>query len=252
VPYFTFKEKQIYYQIREVSNQNALIFIHGSGENSNAWENQLNLNIDYNLIALDLPSHAESDKFEDLTLNLYVDVIRQLILTLKIEKVILCGHSLGGAIAQAYYFRYPEDTNGLILVGTGAKLRVSPFILEVLQKDIQEYVDSIPMGAFYRRTDKKIIEELIEEVKKTEGTVIYTDFSICDKFDTIDKTSSINVPCLIIVGKADKLTPVKYSQFFHEKIKDSELLVINRAGHMVMVEQPDEFNKAVEEYIKKL
>lgn len=199
-----------------------------------------------------MPSHAESDKFEKLTLYLYVDVIRQLITILKLEKVILCGHSLGGAIAQDYYFKYPEDTHGLVLVGTGARLRVSPFILEVVQKNIQEYIDSIPMGAFYRRTDNKIIEELIEEVKKTEGIVVHADFSICDKFDTIDKTSSINVPCLIIVGKADKLTPVKYSQFFHEKIKDSELVIINRAGHVVMLEQPEEFNKAIEEYIKKL
>ena len=90
----------------------------------------------------------------------------------------------------------------------------------------------------------------VEEVKKTDGKVIYTDFTICDKFDTIDKTSSISIPCLIIVGKQDKLTPIKYSQFFHEKIKDSTLIVLNRAGHMVMVEQPDEFNRAIGEYIK--
>jgi pimeloyl-ACP methyl ester carboxylesterase len=79
--------------------------------------------------------------------------------------------------------------------------------------------------------------------------IVYHDFNICDKFDTLEKTHSINIPCLIIVGKYDKLTPVKYSNYFLEKIKNSELAVIDDAGHMVMVEKPLEFNKALENYL---
>ena len=67
----------------------------------------------------------------------------------------------------------------------------------------------------------------------------------------MDKVASINVPCLIVCGNEDKLTPVKYSQYFKDKIKDSKLVVIKDAGHMVMLEKPNEVNKAIEEFIEK-
>ncbi|MFW9783133.1 MAG: alpha/beta fold hydrolase, partial [Candidatus Heimdallarchaeota archaeon] len=76
------------------------------------------------------------------------------------------------------------------------------------------------------------------------------DFKICDEFDTLDKTDSIDIPCLILVGKDDIMTPVKYSEFFHKKIKDSKLVIIEDAGHMAMIEQPKEMNKAIENFIE--
>jgi pimeloyl-ACP methyl ester carboxylesterase len=52
------------------------------------------------------------------------------------------------------------------------------------------------------------------------------------------------------VGKQDQLTPVKYSVFFHNNIKKSELHIISKAGHMVMLEKPNEVNLAIENFIK--
>lgn len=208
------------------------------------------MNLTYNLIVIDLPSHGKSESFSDLSLKLYINVINGLIETLQIKEVILCGHSLGGAIAQAYYFNFPQNVKALILVGTGGRLRVSPVILNTLKNDFQEYLESIPVGAFYRKTDKSIINAVIEDISKTPQEVVYTDFSICDRFDTLDKTNTISVPCLIVVGKQDKLTPIKYSIYFHEKIKNSKLVVIDKAAHMVMLEKPDEFNKAIQLFIE--
>ena len=88
------------------------------------------------------------------------------------------------------------------------------------------------------------------ETSKTDPEVTYNDFKICDKFDVIDKMSLINVPCLIICGNEDKLTPVKYSQFFYEKLKNSKLSIIKNAGHLVMLEKPEEVNQAIKEFIE--
>ena len=79
--------------------------------------------------------------------------------------------------------------------------------------------------------------------------VTFKDFSICDTFDTLEKTSSIHIPCLIIVGKYDKLTPIKYSEFFHNKIENSDLHIIDDAGHMVMLEKPVEVNNTLKSFI---
>ncbi|MFW9879504.1 MAG: alpha/beta fold hydrolase, partial [Candidatus Thorarchaeota archaeon] len=186
------------------------------------WREQFTLNIDYNIFALDLPSHNKSDEFLEHSLELYVDVVREFILKLDLKNVILSGHSLGGAVIQSYYFIYPNDVVALILIGTGGRLRVLPSILETVKNNYQMFIDSF---------DDNIKSEFL----KTAPNVIYDDFKICDGFDTLDKTASIKIPCLILVGKEDIMTPVKYAEFFYKKIKISELVVIEKAGHLVML-----------------
>lgn len=251
IPFFVYKSKNIFYNIRKANNQNVVVFVHGSGGNSGVWESQLKMSLKYNLVALDLPSHALSDKFPQLTLNLYVDVVKQLIEELNFRNVVLCGHSLGGAVIQSYYFSYPSDVSALILVGTGGRLRVSPDILNSLKNNYQEFLNGLPSGAFFRGTSMEIVDKYVEQSSKIDPEVTYEDFSICDNFDTLDKTSSITVPCLILVGSDDRLTPVKYSEFFNKMLMNSELNIIPNAGHMVMVEKPNEFNQIVESFMKK-
>ncbi len=247
--YLKVENKKIFYSIRESGKSNALVFIHGSGGSSNTWKNQFNLDVDYDLIALDLPSHDKSDNFSELSLDLYVNVVHLLIKSFNYENVILCGHSLGGAIVQQYYFTYPKEVSGLILFNTGARLRVAPFILNSLKNNYQEFLDSLPAGAFYHATSKETIKLYLQEISKIRAEVTYNDYKICDGFDVLNKLSTIEVPCLIIVGNQDQLTPVKYSEYFRNNIKNSELHVINKAGHMVMLEKPNEVNQAIENFI---
>ncbi|MFX0081618.1 MAG: alpha/beta fold hydrolase [Candidatus Hodarchaeota archaeon] len=234
--YFDYSGKKIYYQIKNNNSQNAIIFIHGSGGNSNIWREQFNLNIDCNVFALDLPSHNKSDEFLEHSLKLYIDVVREFVETLDLKNVILSGHSLGGAVIQSYYFKYPNDVRALILIGTGGRLRVLPSILETVKNDFQKFIADMD-------------EDLRKEYLKTAPNVVYDDFKICDGFDTLDKTNLIKIPCLILVGKEDAMTPVKYAEFFHKKINISELVIIEEARHFPMVEKPKELNKAIENFI---
>ena len=251
MPFFEYNGKKILYQFREKEKERAIIFIHGSGENSHLWKEQLNgLVLNYSLVAIDLPSHAESGEFSELSLNLYVDVVKKIVDFLNLNKIILCGHSLGGAIAQEYFFKNPKEVFALILCGTGARLRVSPMILNTLKNNYQEFLNGLPIGAFYRKTSKEIKKALVIEIAKTNPEVTLADFKICDNFDVMDKVASINVPCLIVCGNEDKLTPIKYSQYFKDNIKNSKLVIIKNAGHMVMVEKPKELNQAIQQFIE--
>ncbi len=247
--FFNYKGNKIFYEIKKAESRNFLIFIHGSGSNSNIWRYQFDINKNYNLIALDLPSHDRSDKFESLSLELYVDVLQKLAESLSYEKMILCGHSLGGAVIQSYYFTYPNFVNKLILVGTGAKLRVSPIILDSLKTNYDKFLKDLPIGAFSRKTPPNIINEYVKETSKIGPEVTYQDFSICDRFDTMNLTSTIKIPIIMITGKEDKLTPVKYANYFKEKVINSKLYVIEKAGHMVMIEQPEKFNDIIKDNI---
>jgi pimeloyl-ACP methyl ester carboxylesterase len=251
MPFIKYKQKSIFYQLKKNESEDALIFVHGSGGDAETWKYQFNLKINCDIVALDLPSHRNSDHVPELSLDLYVDIIKELIDQLSYRRVILAGHSLGGAIVQETYFKHPEKVDSLILIGTGARLKVSPIILAQLRNDYEDFIASLPIGAFYRKTSKDIIEWYARQTSKVGAQVTLRDFMICDAFNRIGELSSIKIPCLIICGKADKLTPVKYSQFFNDNIKDSELVVINEAGHMVMLEKPEDLNQAIKNFIIK-
>jgi pimeloyl-ACP methyl ester carboxylesterase len=163
--------------------------------------------------------------------------------------MILAGHSLGGAVVQDYYFKYPYDVSALILIGTGGRLRVNPSILNMVKNDYQEYLKSLPAGAFYSKTPREVINGYIDETSKIPPEVTFCDFRICDEFDTLKKTGTITIPCLVLCGNVDKLTPIKYSQFFKDKIENSKFKIIKKAGHMVMLERPKQVNNAIEIFI---
>lgn len=259
MPFIIYKNKSLHYRIKTPKHRDnedhALILIHGSGENSMVWKNQLEgLDLSIPLITVDLPSHGDSDyiEAETLSLDFYVDAIKTLKEALNLKSVILGGHSLGGAIVQSYYFRYLEDITGLILISTGGRLRVSPRILNHVKTDFDQFINTISVASFYRKTPEDLIEPYIEEISKVEPEVIHKDFKICDEFDILDKVGEIKVPCLILVGKADKLTPVKYQKYFDNYIDDSKLVIIDKAGHSVMLEQPSEINNQIEAFIESM
>jgi pimeloyl-ACP methyl ester carboxylesterase len=61
----------------------------------------------------------------------------------------------------------------------------------------------------------------------------------------MDQLKAIQIPTLIIVGAQDMMTPVKYSQYLHDHIEKSKLLVIENAGHSVMLEQSSKVNQEI-------
>jgi pimeloyl-ACP methyl ester carboxylesterase len=74
----------------------------------------------------------------------------------------------------------------------------------------------------------------------------------CDEFDIMNELGEIKVPTLIISGEEDILTPVKYGEYLSQKISNSKLHVINGAGHFMMQEKPDEFNRVLLEFLNSL
>ena len=121
--------------------------------------------------------------------------------------------------------------------------------IESLKMNYDKFLKDLPIGAFSRKTPTDIINEYVKETSSIGSEVTYQDFSICDKFDTMNLTSTIKIPIIVITGKEDKLTPVKYANYFKEKVTNSKLYIIEKAGHMVMIEQPHQFNEIIKENI---
>ena len=78
------------------------------------------------------------------------------------------------------------------------------------------------------------------------------DLLCCDKFDIMDRVEEINVPALVVCGDEDIMTPVKYSDYLAERMPSAERVLISGGTHHMFLEEPDLFNKAVDNFIKSL
>ncbi|MFX0063311.1 MAG: alpha/beta fold hydrolase [Candidatus Hermodarchaeota archaeon] len=232
----------------------SVLFIHGSGGSHYTWDLQSSLENEFNIIAIDLPGHGES-KGEGLkTVEEFSNALHQLIHQefSNYLPLILVGHSLGGAIVQQYSLKHPQDLLGIVLVGTGAKLRVMDQILDNLLDDFEEIVNLIAQYAFHKETDPRIIQKSIDQLLECPPNIMLQDFKACNEFNLFTEIKNISVPTLIICGTNDLLTPPKYSKYLHENIANSKLVEIPDAGHMVMLEQVQPFNQALKSFIREL
>ena len=168
--------------------------------------------------------------------------------------MVLAGHSLGGAIALMYALRYPQKLKGIIIISSGARLRVHPMFLapceEAIKGNLQEWYQLIE--EIYRLTPEDYKKEVVEKQKAIGPAVMLNDFLCCDKFDLMDEVQEIKLPALIICGELDAMTPVKYSNYLGAKLANSRVVIIPQATHLVLAEKPETVNKAIEDFVKGL
>jgi pimeloyl-ACP methyl ester carboxylesterase len=230
-----------------------LVFVHGSGGSYLLWNYQRRFfENSHNVVAVDLPGHGEAGSDGEDSIGAYAGHLLNLVRALPGDVFCLIGHSLGGAIIQEFTLLYPQHVEALVLVGTGARLRVLPEILKGIQGRFEETVRSICDYAFSKKTSRDLIEKGIETMLQARPGVLYGDFAACDRFDIMDQVGTIRVPTLVVCGGDDMLTPPKYSQFLAEKITGARLEIIDGAGHMVMIEKPGDFNSSVMEFLQTL
>lgn len=235
------------------SGARTLCLIHGAGGSALAWIRQLEELADVvRVVALDLPGHGESGGQGCRKIGDYVAVVRGFVEALKLGKIVLAGHSMGGAVAQACALDRPDLLAGLILVGTGARLRVLPRILELLESDYSEGCAFVTRMGFSPLSSQSLKDGAKAVMLQTKPHVPVGDFRACDSFDIMDRVGTIELPALIICGQEDELTPPKYSYFLAEKIRGARLLLIERAGHYVQLEQPEAVNVEVRQFLEAL
>lgn len=231
-----------------------LILVHGSGGDHSHWPEQLLQLPGVRVHGIDLPGHGISGGQARDSVNAYADVVAGLVKALKSPpKTVVAGHSLGGAIALTLALRQPDWLSGIILVGTGARLRVAPAILDgLLGDDPGAAVDTLTDMAFGPGAPDEAVERIRSGWHRIDPRVTHADLSACDRFDVMDRLAEIRIPALVIAGTKDRLTPLKYGQYLHEHIPDSRLAVIEGAGHNMALERPAEIVSEVAGFFRAL
>ncbi len=202
-----------------------------------------------NSLAVELPGHPNGTGCK--TIGEYAASVEDYMEKKSLRNPVLIGHSMGGAIATTLALRLP-DLAGLVLVGTGARLRVDPEILSKINENYGEACKLIAKWSVSPASDPVIAERNAREMFHVNRSVTYGDFVACDKFDRMRDIAKISCKTLIVVGADDKMTPVKYSQYLHEKIANSTLVVIPGAGHSVMVEKHQAFSETLRTFLDSL
>ncbi|AGL01434.1 alpha/beta fold hydrolase [Desulfoscipio gibsoniae] len=248
-------ESKMYHYAAGVPPQNniqcAIVFIHGAGGSHKHWAYQTTaLGKKFLTIAVDLPGHGNSEGKPYNKIEGYADFIFDLTERVLGTKFVIAGHSMGGAIAMDFALRYPTKLNGLILIGTGARLRVASAILDTfaagkLFPDLVNY-------AYSEAASPELIKQAKWEMENTDPSIYYNDFMACDGFNYMERVQAINTPTLVLGGAADRLTPPKYSQYLADNIPNSQLEIIEQAGHMIMLENPQQTNTCIEHFITSM
>lgn len=219
------------------------VFIHGSGGDLTDWEAQLESLTDAaTIVALDLPGHGQSDGPTQTSVEAFADRVMKFVGAPGLSKVVIVGCSLGSAIAQTIALARPPWLVGLGLVGAGSRLKVHPAFLQGLAEDPDDAINKLADFALAVEPDPAVKESVLNKFRSVSPDLIRTDLVACNEFDVSDRLHEISVPTWILVGSDDRLTPVKYATFLHENITDSAMDVIPAAGHLAMIEKPEEFN----------
>lgn len=248
-----------------LENAPVVIFIHGFPFNKEMWNKQLEaLSESFRVIAYDVRGHGNSySGTDDFSIELFVNDLLLLMDALEIEKATLCGLSMGGYIALKAMENFPHRFDSLVLCDTScaadspdAKEKRMKAIEIILEKGVEKFANDSIKNFFAAEsfiTKKDVIAEVREiMVNTTEKSVIKTLLALSKRKETCSTLCKIKVPVLILVGEEDKITPPEAAQFMQNEIHGSVMSVIENAGHLSNLENPDQFNEQLIKFLEKI
>jgi 3-oxoadipate enol-lactonase len=241
-----------------------VVFIHGFPFSQEMWKSQVDiLRAEYYVVTYDVRGHGQSDiGSAQYAIEYFVDDLIGLLDHLRISQCVLVGLSMGGYIALRATEREPDRVRGLVLCNTKSeadtneqKLKRANQAKNVKIFGIKKFAESFIKTIFAEKTFQqnqdavKLIRKLIEQT--STSTIAGTLIALAARTDTTPSLSRINVPTLIMAGQFDEVAPPSLSFSMKEKIPNAELQIIPNAAHISNLENPEEFNKHLINFLKK-
>ena len=223
-----------------------ILFIHGSGFTGDVFWQQLPAFP--GSIAPNLPGHASHGTAT--TVSEFADFIERFIKEHKLHEVTLCGNSLGGAIALEVALRQNPVVRSIVLLGSGARLRVAPQILNGLRNDFERAAPEVAELLYAKPTEEQLAYAT-DCMRRVGARQTLADYEACNAFDVMERLGEITVPLLAITGEQDRMTPPKYADFLAARVPDGQARIVPGAGHLVMMERPVETNEAIAQFLKR-
>jgi len=243
----------LYYFAHEVENKTRppVILIHGAGGSQLSWPPQIRRLHGQRVFTVDLPGHGKSEGAGRQEISEYALDIIAFMKELKLRGAVIVGHSMGSAIALTLAVQHSKQVLGLGLLGSGAKLRVAPAILDLTANagTFSNAVKLVINCSFSEQADSRLKELSIKQMLETRPPVLHGDFLACNAFNMMDELPRVKTRTLILCGAEDAMTPLKFSEALRDSIPGAQLEIVPDAGHMSMLEQPDAVAKSLEQFL---
>jgi pimeloyl-ACP methyl ester carboxylesterase len=231
------------------AHERSLVFVHSSGSNLTSWSYQYSkLHKQFNIVAIDLPGHGQSGGSGENEVDNYCLWVKQLLDILRLKNPVLIGQSLGAAISLKFALHYPEALKGIVPVGAGIKMPVNPLLQEGLKSNPAEAIALMCKFSLAKENRPKLFEALRKSLSESNLETFCSDLTACNCMDLTNVIGKIHIPVCLICGAEDKMTPPDFSRRIAASISGARLVLVEGAGHTVMLEKPDEFNKALCEF----
>ncbi|NJK82090.1 MAG: alpha/beta hydrolase [Chloroflexaceae bacterium] len=223
-----------------------LVCLHGAANTHQHWDGPLHVFGDITRsIALDLPGHGLSDPPSYDRVDEYSTALLSLLDAMGLDAAVVVGYSLGGAIALQMALDAPQRVRGLILLSAGATLDVVNNFLEALKDIPDNGIDLLSHMLYSTHATVGIGKTGVEAFQSISLQTLRNDIAVCQAFDIRARLHEITCPALIIAGAQDQIIPPDYAHYLHEHLADSELLILEQAGHLLPIEKPAEIGAAM-------
>jgi len=235
----------------------ALVLIHGALVSQKMWQPQVDyFGKHFQIVTLDLPAHGEAQDLDGAyTVESLADYVIERLQSLNISQFCLCGHSLGGMVAQQIAIMHPEQVEKLILAETsyGTKNTLweriqTSFAKPFLQITPQKMLVDLSVkryGSLNPKVGDYVRQEMSRYDHKTSMRVMNAAFDYASR----DKLKDIKSPTLVLVGEDNKQTHAQGKEMAH-RIPNARFGVIEAANHLLNMDNPNDFNKEVVEFLR--
>lgn len=250
--YFEYKGKKVYYET--YGQGKPIVILNGIMMSTASWNEFKDVfSADNQLILVDFLDQGKSDKMEDTpyTQAIQVEVVKSLLDELGLNKVNVVGISYGGEIALQFSVKYEDCVDRLVLFNTTGK--TSNWLRDIgvgwnrsHDDALNYYCTTIPYiysPTFYGEKNdwmdrrKELLTKGAFNDKSFMNSMVRLTES-ADYYDVLDKLPNLKVPTLIVSSESDFVTPIHEQRKLHELIKNSNHIIIPKAGHASMYEKP--------------
>lgn len=264
--FFEFDKIRIAYS--QKGSGNAVVLLHGFGEDSNVWLDVADvLQTNFKVILIDLPGSGKSVVTSDVlqderlsTIDYYADVVHTLLLHLHVDLCIMLGHSMGGYITLSFVEKYPQLLTGYGLVHSTAyadsdEKKANRQRGIAMMDDYGGYAflkTTIPnlFSNTFKQVGSDTINALIEAGKSFEVAALQNYYrAMMNRLDKTTVLKGSNLPVLFIIGTDDVAVPIKDSLEQTHMPSCTYIHLLENAGHMSMIETPNKIAGFIGEFL---
>ena len=232
-----------------------IIFLHGVGSDKSVWQPQLDQFGDSRrALAFDYPGYGESEFRADATREDFAAAILAALDSLGVEKAHICGLSLGGVIAIAMNAAAPDRCASLIIADSFAVHPQGQAIYDrstAASHDMRGLAQA-RIGALMALEDPAVRADVINTMAAIDPRAYRVGARAVWLADQRDRASAIAVPTLVICGDEDAITPPALSEELVGLIPGSALHIIPGASHLANVDKPEDFNRAIDDFLSAI